>query len=220
MKRRLFVKGIISSIVLGVLYKVNSNFINQDEISLVRNKNNLPVATKRQVVINVESTGRRTKYGHGVVGLQAVEIVNGVVTGQHIDTLIDSDREIEACALRKVVDEDCLILSGVSTAFNDFIEGASVGIILKIPIHCYLANDGLRLNASEYLIADISHVVIDGFLLKSNTFENNLKMDLDLVRDNFNINTKDYSMYYRGGKLNSYQIVETYLAMNPLNKKT
>lgn len=199
MRRRFFIKGILSSIVIGLSYKANANFIKQDEVSSIGHKNSnvLSAFTKRQVVINVESTGLGIEYGHRIVSLTAVEIINGVVTGRYFDTLINPEREIETgpTEVHGITNElviDAPKFSEVISEFYDFLDSSDEIVVNNSSFHVDFLNNELRLNGGGYLPIDKAFNIVDNRLLAKRLLPGKPKYNLDAICGHLNLDLNKY----------------------------
>lgn len=225
MNRRLFFKGILSSIALGLSYKVNANFIKQDEISSIDHKksNILPVFTKRQVAINVESTGLGIEYCHRVVSLTAVEIINGVVTGRYFDTLINPEREIEEGPIEvHGITNECVIdapkFSEVISGFYDFLASSDEVVVSNSSFHVDFINNELRLNGGGYLPIDKAFNIVDNRLLAKRLLPGKPKYNLDAICGHLNLDLNKYEKNKKDkyGYVCALQLADTYLELRTL----
>jgi len=103
----------------------------------------------RQVVLDTETTGLEYKFGHRVIEIGCVELVNRRLTGHHFHHYINPEREVEQGALNVhgITNEFLLdkpLFGEVAADFLDFVKGAEL-IIHNAPFDMGFLNHELKL---------------------------------------------------------------------------
>ncbi len=89
--------------------------------------------SKRQIVLDTETTGIDPRQGHRIVEIGCVEMINRRLTGKHYHQYICPDRRVdpEAVAVHGITDEFLLDkprFSEIVDAFIEFVDGAELVI--------------------------------------------------------------------------------------------
>ncbi len=88
---------------------------------------------KREIILDTETTGLSPEQGHKVIEICAMEVINGVTTGEIFHTFINPEREVpyEAFAIHGISTEflaDKEIFSKIAPKFIEFITDATLVI--------------------------------------------------------------------------------------------
>lgn len=104
--------------------------------------------TRRQVVLDTETTGLSTAEDHRIIEIGCVEVINRKPTGQTFHQYINPQREIDSGAVEVhgITSEflaDKPLFADIKTAFLNFIEGAEL-IIHNAPFDVGFINHELQ----------------------------------------------------------------------------
>ena len=104
--------------------------------------------TLRQIVLDTETTGIGTEFGHRIIEIGCVELIDRKLTGNHYHVYLNPQREIDEGAFRvhgisREFLQDKPIFEDVAEAFLGFIEEAEL-IIHNAPFDTGFLNSELR----------------------------------------------------------------------------
>jgi len=111
---------------------------------------------KREIILDIETTGLYPEQGHKIIEICCMEIINGIKTGEIFHVFINPERDVpnEAFAIHGISTEfllDKQKFSQISLSFLDFIKDA------KLVIH----NAKFDVGFLNYELKALGHKIID-----------------------------------------------------------
>ena len=171
------------------------------------------MSTMRWIILDTETTGLEPAYGHRVVEIGAVEIVNRNITGRDFHTYLKPDRDSDPEALRvhgltlEFLDDKPLF-EEVANEFLEFIAGAEL-IIHNAPFDVKFLNAELaRLGRPP--VTTFCEGVTDS-LAHAKTLHPGKRNSLDALCDRYGISNAHRTLH--GALLDSRLLGEVWLAM-------
>jgi len=167
----------------------------------------------RQIIFDTETTGLDPSQGHRIVEIGCVEIVNRVVTGNHLHIYLNPDRDSdpEALAVHGLTTEflaDKPRFADVAQQFLEFIQGAEL-------IAHNAAFDVKFFNAELSMIGrgDLSQycALVTDSLQHARTLYPGKRNSLDALCDRHGISNAHRTLH--GALLDSQLLAEVWLAM-------
>jgi len=170
--------------------------------------------TKRQVVLDTETTGLSTSDDHRIIEIGCVEVINRRLTGQTFHQYINPHREIDAGAMEvHGITQEFLAdkpkFAEVVDDFMQFIEGAEL-IIHNAAFDVGFLNHELgKIKSEKRRIKDVS-TVLDTLKLARDKHPGQ-KNNLDALCRRYDINNANRELH--GALLDSEILADVYLAM-------
>ena len=167
----------------------------------------------RWIILDTETTGLDPAFGHRIIEIGAVEVVNRNITGRHYHTYLNPDRES---------DEGALQVHGLTTAFLsdkprfeqqvddflDFIDGAEL-IIHNAPFDLKFLNAELsRVGKAEIL--NFCSGVTDSLVHAKELYPGK-RNSLDALCERYGVSNAHRTLH--GALLDSRLLAEVWLAM-------
>lgn len=165
----------------------------------------------REIVLDTETTGMDPNDGHRIIEIGAVECINHVPTGKHLQLYINPEREVpaDAIAVHGITNEflaDKPVFAQVYTEFIDFIKDA------KLVIH----NAEFDMKFLNWELKKVGHPalpwshVVDTLGMARKKFPGS-PANLDALCRRFNIDNTERT--YHGALLDSELLAEVYLEL-------
>ena len=169
--------------------------------------------TMRWIILDTETTGLDPAYGHRVVEIGAVEIVNRNITGRDYHTYLRPDRDSDPEALRVhglTTDflSDKPAFEEVADEFLEFIAGAEL-IIHNAPFDLKFLNAELA-RMGRAPVTEFCDGVTDS-LVHAKTLHPGKRNSLDALCDRYGISNAHRQLH--GALLDSRLLGEVWLAM-------
>lgn len=167
----------------------------------------------RWIILDTETTGLEPAYGHRVVEIGAVEIVNRNITGRDFHTYLKPDRDSDPEALRVhglTLDflEDKPLFEEVANEFLEFIAGAEL-IIHNAPFDVKFLNAELA-RMGRPPVSTFCEGITDS-LVHAKTLHPGKRNSLDALCDRYGISNAHRTLH--GALLDSRLLGEVWLAM-------
>ncbi|HBI83328.1 DNA polymerase III subunit epsilon [Orrella sp. NBD-18] len=167
----------------------------------------------RWIILDTETTGLEPAYGHRVIEIGAVEIVNRNITGRDYHTYLKPDRDSDPEALRVhglTLDflEDKPAFEDVADEFLEFIAGAEL-IIHNAPFDVKFLNAELA-RIGKPPVTTFCEGVTDS-LVHAKTLHPGKRNSLDALCDRYGISNAHRTLH--GALLDSRLLGEVWLAM-------
>lgn len=167
----------------------------------------------RWIILDTETTGLDPAFGHRIIEIGAVEVINRNITGRHYHTYLNPDRES---------DEGALQVHGLTTAFLSdkprfeqqvddflaFIDGAEL-IIHNAPFDLKFLNAELGRVGKEEVLSFCSGVT-DSLVHAKELFPGK-RNSLDALCERYGISNAHRTLH--GALLDSRLLAEVWLAM-------
>ncbi|EMR12424.1 DNA polymerase III subunit epsilon [Methylophaga lonarensis MPL] len=169
--------------------------------------------TKRQIVLDTETTGISTAEDHRIIEIGCVEIINRRATGQTFHQYINPQREIDAGAIEvHGITNDFLadkpVFADIAKAFIDFVSGAEL-IIHNAPFDVGFLDHEFGKLEINHRIADICEVV--DTLKMARDKHPGQKNNLDALCKRYQVDNSNRDLH--GALLDAEILAEVYLAM-------
>ncbi|MCW8996558.1 MAG: DNA polymerase III subunit epsilon [Psychromonas sp.] len=172
----------------------------------------------RQVVLDTETTGMNKDgnvcFGHRIIEIGCVEVINRRLTGRHYHVYIKPDREVdpEAVTVHGITDQflqDKPEFSEIADEFIEFIKGAEL-IIHNAPFDVAFMDQEFRfLNKKTQPTEQIS-TVTDTLVMAKKMFPGK-RNNLDALCDRYGIDNKHRVLH--GALLDAEILADVYLFM-------
>jgi DNA polymerase-3 subunit epsilon len=167
----------------------------------------------RQIIIDTETTGLDPAFGHRIVELAAVEIVNRRATGRRFHRYLNPEREIDAGALSvHGINADFLRnqpkFRDIAAEFIDFVSGAEL-IIHNAAFDVSFIEYELKL-AELGTFMQHCHSVIDTLTLARDLHPGK-KNSLDALCERYQVDNSARTLH--GALLDAELLCEIYIAM-------
>ncbi|MCC5795728.1 MAG: DNA polymerase III subunit epsilon [Methylophaga sp.] len=169
--------------------------------------------TKRQIVLDTETTGISTAEDHRIIEIGCVEIINRRATGQTFHQYINPQREIDAGAIEvHGITNDFLadkpVFADIAKAFIDFVSGAEL-IIHNAPFDVGFLDHEFGKLEINHRIADICDVV--DTLKMARDKHPGQKNNLDALCKRYQVDNSNRDLH--GALLDAEILAEVFLAM-------
>ncbi|NRB10149.1 MAG: DNA polymerase III subunit epsilon [Rickettsiaceae bacterium] len=167
--------------------------------------------SEREIVLDTETTGLDPRYGHRIVEVGALEIVNKVLTGKKFHYYINPERDMptEAYRIHNISGEflkDKPLFKEIATDFLDFV-GNSRLIIHNAPFDVKFLNHELNLlNLPSFELAK----TIDTLTMAKRKFPG-ARVNLDALCRRFNIDNS--SRVFHGALKDAALLVQVYIEL-------
>jgi len=170
--------------------------------------------TKRQVVLDTETTGLSTADDHRIIEIGCVEIINRRLTGETFHQYINPQREIDAGAMEVhgISNEDLAdkpLFAEVAADFINFIDGAELIIHNAAFDVGFLDHELNKINAESRRINDLC-TVLDTLKLARDKHPGQ-KNNLDALCKRYGVDNSNRELH--GALLDSEILADVYLAM-------
>lgn len=169
---------------------------------------------KRQLVFDTETTGLHPDNGDRIIEICAVELIDGVKTGDYFLTLINPERSIpdEVVKIHHIDDakvKDAPIFKDIADKFLEYIKGAEL-IIHNADFDIKMVNAELnRINKGK--IWDYVSNSIDTLKLSRRLYENEKKHNLDAMCTRFGLDLSEREKSGHGAFIDCQLLAECYL---------
>lgn len=169
--------------------------------------------SKREVVLDTETTGLETAKGHRIIEIGCVELVNRRLTGEVFHQYIQPDRKVDPAAFKVhgISDEflkDKPRFGQILDKFIDFIRGAEL-IIHNAPFDVGFLDHELSLHNSAVRVGKICRVL--DTLVLARKLHPGQKNNLDVLCSRYSIDNSKRDKH--GALLDSEILADVYLAM-------
>ena len=170
--------------------------------------------TKRQVVLDTETTGISTADDHRIIEIGCVELVNRRLTGQTFHQYINPQREIDAGAMEvhgitHEFLEDKPLFEEIVDDFIQFIDGAEL-IIHNAPFDVgFIDHEFSKIKTESRRVNDIC-TVLDTLKLARDKHPGQ-KNNLDALCKRYDVDNSNRELH--GALLDSEILADVYLAM-------
>ena len=167
----------------------------------------------RQIFLDTETTGLEHKYGHRIIEIGGVEMVNRRLTRRHFHYYLNPERDIDAGAqavhgISREFLEDKPRFREIATEFIDFVRDAEL-IIHNAPFDIGFLNAELaRLDMAP--IDTVCHGVLDTLRMAKEMFPGK-KNNLNALCDRYGIDNSHRVLH--GALLDAEILAEVYVAM-------
>jgi DNA polymerase-3 subunit epsilon len=170
--------------------------------------------TKRQVVLDTETTGLSTTDDHRIIEIGCVEIINRRLTGETFHQYINPQREIDAGAMEVhgISNEDLAdkpLFTEVVADFIDFIDGAELIIHNAAFDVGFLDHELNKIKTESRRINDLC-TVLDTLKLARDKHPGQ-KNNLDALCKRYGVDNSNRELH--GALLDSEILADVYLAM-------
>ncbi len=170
--------------------------------------------TKRQIVLDTETTGLSTADDHRIIEIGCVEVINRRLTGETFHQYINPQREIDAGAMEVhgITNEflaDKPLFSEVLNDFIDFIDGAELVIHNAAFDVGFLNHEFAKIKTESRRIDDLCSV-LDTLKLARDKHPGQ-KNNLDALCRRYGIDNSNRELH--GALLDSEILADVYLAM-------
>jgi DNA polymerase-3 subunit epsilon len=170
--------------------------------------------TKRQVVLDTETTGLSTTDDHRIIEIGCVEIINRRLTGETFHQYINPQREIDAGAMEVhgISNEDLAdkpLFAEVVADFIDFIDGAELIIHNAAFDVGFLDHELNKIKTESRRINDLC-TVLDTLKLARDKHPGQ-KNNLDALCKRYGVDNSNRELH--GALLDSEILADVYLAM-------
>lgn len=172
----------------------------------------------RQVVLDTETTGMNKDgnicFGHRIIEIGCVEVINRRLTGRHYHAYVKPDREVdpEAVTVHGITDQflrDKPAFSEIADEFIEFIKGAEL-VIHNAPFDVAFMDQEFRfLNKKTQPTEEIS-TVTDTLVMAKQIFPGK-RNNLDALCDRYGIDNKHRVLH--GALLDAEILADVYLLM-------
>lgn len=171
------------------------------------------MAAMRWIILDTETTGLEPAYGHRVIEIGAVEIVNRNITGRDFHTYLKADRDSDPEALRvhgltTEFLEDKPVFEDVADEFLEFIAGSEL-IIHNAPFDVKFLNAELA-RMGRPPVTTFCEGVTDS-LVHAKNLHPGKRNSLDALCDRYGISNSHRTLH--GALLDSRLLGEVWLAM-------
>lgn len=170
--------------------------------------------TKRQVVLDTETTGLSTADDHRIIEIGCVEVINRRITGETFHQYIDPEREIDAGALEvHGISSEFLAdkpkFAEIADDFLQFIDGAELIIHNAAFDVGFLDHELIKIKSESRRINDVASV-LDTLRLARDKHPGQ-KNNLDALCRRYEIDNSNRELH--GALLDSEILADVYLAM-------
>lgn len=171
---------------------------------------------KRQLVFDTETTGLNPDDGHRVVELCAIELIDGVKTGNDFYTLLNPERHIpdEVVRIHQIDDakvKDAPIFKDVANDFLEFIKGAEL-LIHNADFDIKMMNSELdKINRGK--IWDYVSNSVCTLKMSKRLYENEKKHSLDAMCIRFGIDLSEREKSGHGAFVDCQLLADCYIRM-------
>lgn len=170
--------------------------------------------TKRQVVLDTETTGLSTADDHRIIEIGCVEVINRRITGETFHQYIDPEREIDAGALEvHGISSEFLAdkpkFAEIADDFLQFIDGAELIIHNAAFDVGFLDHELIKIKSESRRINDVASV-LDTLKLARDKHPGQ-KNNLDALCRRYEIDNSNRELH--GALLDSEILADVYLAM-------
>lgn len=168
----------------------------------------------RQIVLDTETTGLDPSFGHKIIEIAALEIINRGITGQNFHHYLQPDREIdpEAMQVHGITNEqlrDKPRFADIADEFMQFIDGAEL-IIHNAEFDLKFINYELNNLNSIWAMVENYCQIIDTLQLARKLYPGQ-KNNLDALCKRLNIDNSGRKLH--GALLDTQLLAEVYLVM-------
>lgn len=169
--------------------------------------------SKRQIVLNVETTGIDIDCGHRIIEIAAVELLDRCITGKHLHWYLHPDREIdpEAQVVHGISSEflrDKPKFSAVAREFIGFIRGAGL-VVHNARFDLTFLDYELSLIGLQRIL-DLGLSVTDTLTL-ARLQRPGISNSLNSLCDAYQISVPENDLH--GANLDAHMLAQVYLAL-------
>ncbi len=168
----------------------------------------------RQIILDVETTGKSHKEGHRVVEFGAVELINRKITGKKLHFYINPQRDIpdEVVKIHGITNERVKnepIFAEVAQQILDFIKDTEI-LAHNSEFDAKFINNEIEL-CGRGKLWDYTQKITDTLLLSKSIDSEERKHSLDAVCDRYGVSREGRE--FHGALLDSELLAEVYLKM-------
>ena len=170
--------------------------------------------TKRQIVLDTETTGLSTSDGHRIIEIGCVELINRRLTGKTFHQYINPEREIDAGAMEVhgITNEalaDKPLFAEIVTDFMQFIDGTEL-IIHNAPFDVGFLDHELTKITTESRSINTVCTILDTLKLARDKHPGQ-KNNLNALCRRYDVDNSNRELH--GALLDSEILADVYLAM-------
>lgn len=170
--------------------------------------------SKRQIILDTETTGLDPKHGHRIIEVGCVELINRRLTGNNFHFYLNPEREVEAQALaiHGITNEFLLDkprFSEVAQQLIHYVQGAEL-IIHNAPFDVGFINHEFNLANQDLARLETFCEIIDTLVMARQMFPGQ-KNNLDALCKRYNIDNRHRTLH--GGLRDATILAQVYLAM-------
>lgn len=167
----------------------------------------------RQIVLDTETTGIGAEYGHRVIEIGCLELVERKLTGNHFHTYLNPQRDVEEGAFKvhgisTEFLKDKPLFNDILQEFLQFIEGAEL-IIHNAPFDVGFLNAELK--HAKWPKSLEAHCSILDTLVLAREKHHGQRNNLDALCKRYDINNSNRQ--FHGALLDAELLASVYLAM-------
>jgi DNA polymerase-3 subunit epsilon len=167
----------------------------------------------RQVVLDTETTGLSAAFGHRVIEIGCLELVNRKLTGRSFHTYLNPERDIDEGAfnvhgISRSFLEDKPVFSQIVDEFILFVEGAEL-IIHNAPFDVAFLNAELTRSNQANVVTTYCQI-LDTLVLAKQKHPGQ-KNNLDALCKRYAVNHSNRTLH--GALLDAELLAQVYLAM-------
>lgn len=168
----------------------------------------------RQIVLDTETTGLDPKYGHKIIEIGCVELINRRLTGNNYHQYINPERPVDEGAFKVhgISDEflaDKPVFKSVYSAFFEFIKGAEL-IIHNAPFDIGFINAEFSQLESRHVPVQKYCAVIDTLVMAKKKHPGQ-RNNLDALCKRYKVDNSGRDLH--GALLDAEILADVYLAM-------
>jgi DNA polymerase-3 subunit epsilon len=168
----------------------------------------------RRIVLDTETTGLETSFGHRIIEIGCVELLDRKLTGNHFHVYLNPEREIDAGAaevhgLSTEFLSDKPKFKDIATDLLGFLKGAEL-VIHNAPFDVGFLNYELRLLSGEYSEITECCTVLDTLAL-AKSMHPGQRNNLDALCKRYGVDNSHRDLH--GALLDAEILAEVYLAM-------
>lgn len=168
------------------------------------------MSTAREVILDTETTGLDPRYGHRIVEIGCIEVMNGIPTGEHFHTYINPKRSMPQPAFA-VHGLSAEFLSG-HPVFHEVVEGF-LTFVADAPLVIHNASFDMKFIQAELIQvkrAELNNPIVDTLTMARQKFPG-APASLDMLCKRFGIDNSKRDKH--GALLDAELLAQVYLEL-------